>query len=62
MREGSAFISIVVAVASRDQGHDVDLLCQLNPESLHWVGTAKVKRLIYLNKVVMKNSFQNLPT
>ena len=31
----SAVISIVVVMATRDQGHNVDLLCQLGPESLN---------------------------
>ena len=38
---GSAVISIVVVVATRDQGRNANLLCQLGPENLNWVGTAR---------------------
>ena len=42
MLEGSAVIAIVVVVATRDQVRNVDLLCHLGPDSLNWVGTAKM--------------------
>ena len=32
---GSAVISIVVAVATKDQGRNANLLCQWGPESLN---------------------------
>ena len=40
---GSAVISIVVVVATRDQGYNVDFLCQLGPESLNWMGNTKIR-------------------
>ena len=41
-RRESAVISIVVVVTTKDQGQNVDLLCQLDPESVHFVDTAKM--------------------
>ena len=38
---GSAVISIVVVVTTRDQGRNANLLCQLGLESLKWVGTVR---------------------